>query len=93
MTKLRIHKEWFQPLRKHSCPCGEKKCDVFAWGEYVLGKWRTIDHFCYKCFSSRVLKRLKEHLVQCGCDFSFVPRAGYSIPNWLKTPIKQSCTA
>ena len=35
MPKARIHNEWFQPIKKTSCPCGCKKTEVFAWGNYV----------------------------------------------------------
>lgn len=84
--KNKIHNEWFQPIVKRSCPCNKKKTDVFAWGEYVCGKWRTVDYFCESCFESRVVSRLISHKNDCGCSFALVARSGYSIPAWIKMP-------
>ncbi len=86
MAKPRIHNEWFMPLSKTSCPCGCKKVQVFAWGEYHHGKWRTVDHFCQTCFEERVQKRLVQHADPCGCSFQLQARTGYSIPDWIKMP-------
>lgn len=91
MPKQRIHNEWFMPMAKTTCPCGHKKKPVFAWGEYVYGKWRTVDHFCEHCFVSRVISRLVIHKAQCGCEFALVPRSGYSIPSWIKMPEVMVC--
>lgn len=86
MAKVRIHNEWFQPIQKTTCPCGQKKTDMFAWGEYVNGKWRTMDHFCQSCFVERVQKRLIAHAGPCGCVFNLIARNGYSIPSWIQMP-------
>jgi hypothetical protein len=104
-VKIRVHNEWFMPLAKKTCPCGEKKTQVFAWGEYVSGKWRTVDHFCRACFSTEVIPRLLAHAGDCGrersskgvsgtpCTFAMNPRSGYSLPEWIKMPDNQSCKA
>lgn len=92
MSRLRIHNEWFMPLAKRSCPCGQKKTEVFAWGEYHCAKWRTVDHFCRTCFEHRVLNRLIAHAGPCGCVFELKARTGYSIPDWIKMPA-QKCAA
>jgi hypothetical protein len=84
MAKVRIHNEWFQPLSKTTCPCGCKKVEVIAWGEYVCGKWRTVDHFCRNCFQHRVLSRLLAHAKPCGCSFNFQARTGHSLPDFIK---------
>lgn len=84
--KLRNHNEWFQNLTKTSCPCGNKKVHVLAWGEYHHGKWRTIEHFCAGCFQDRVLTRLIAHAGECGCTFTLQARVGHSLPDWLKMP-------
>ena len=84
MPKARIHNEWFQPIKKTSCPCGCKKTEVFAWGNYVNAKWRTVDHFCAACFTKRVLSRLLDHARPCGCAFALNARNGYCLPAWLK---------
>lgn len=89
---LRIHNEWFQPLVKRNCPCGQKGVDCFAWGEYVSAKWRTVEHFCKDCFARRVLGRLKVHAAECGCVFQVQARSGYRIPNWIQIP-SQECAA
>lgn len=89
--KQRIHNEWFQPVVKTSCSCGLKKVEVFAWGEYVYGKWNNIDYFCQSCFVSRVLNLLIGHARGCGCKFNLAARSGHSIPKWIKMP--ESCTA
>jgi hypothetical protein len=79
-----VHNEWFQQISKRSCPCGQKKTDVFAWGEYLRGNWRTVEHFCEACYSSRVEPRLRNHASECGCTFAFQARSGYSLPAWLR---------
>jgi hypothetical protein len=84
--KTRIHNEWFQPIVKTSCPCGCKKTTVVAWGEYVNGKWRTVDHFCPSCFQERVITRLIAHADPCGCTFQLCARSGYRLPDWIKLP-------
>jgi len=58
MKTPKPHNEYFQPIAKRSCNCGNKKCEMYSWGEYVRGNWRTIDHFCQKCFTTHVLPRL-----------------------------------
>lgn len=89
-TKERIHNEWFMPIIKTACPCGQKKVQVFAWGEYARANWRTVDHFCSFCFNERVLPRLVTHAKDCGCIFEFKARSGYSLPAWLQaiTPLR-----
>jgi hypothetical protein len=87
MPKVRIHREWFQSLAKTRCPCGRNHTKVFAWGEYVSGRWRTVDHFCEECFSARVIPRIIRHAGGCGCVFEFCARSGHSaLPEWLKVP-------
>lgn len=84
MTKQRIHNEWFQPLVKKTCPCGQKKTEVFAWGEYHCGKWRTISHFCQSCFPD-IQKQLNTHAGSCGCSFELKARSGHGpLPEWIK---------
>lgn len=82
----RIHNEFFMPLAKTTCPCGQKKTEVFAWGEYVYGRWRTIAHFCQCCFVRQVQDRLIIHAKSCGCAFNITARSGHSIPSWIKMP-------
>lgn len=82
--KIRNHNEWFMPLVKRKCECGQRDIQMFAWGEYSrTGKWRTIEHFCQNCFSERVQKPLREHVGPCGCTVTLVARSGHSIPNWI----------
>lgn len=85
MAKQRNHNEWIMgPLAKRTCPCGEKKTEVYGWGEYVIGKWRTVDHFCRKCFQTRVLAPLRDHADDCGCSITFQPRSGYRLPDFIR---------
>lgn len=90
MAKERNHNEWFQPIiagGRKSCPnCKEKlnSESVWAWGEYVNGKWRTVRHFCRSCFPTQVLKPLKDHAGPCGCTITLCARSGYGpLPEWL----------
>lgn len=83
MKKQRVHGEYFQPLVRKVCDCGQKT-KVWAWGEYVAGRWRTVMHFCEHCFPSRVLGRLSAHAGECGCTFELRARAGSGpLPAWL----------
>lgn len=87
-NKARVHREWIMPLRKRSCPCGEKKVEVFALGEYRAARWRTVEHFCRSCFPA-LASRLSNHLRQCGCSFEFVMRSGYKrMPDFIMIPIE-----
>jgi hypothetical protein len=89
-AKQRIHNEWFQPITKTTCSCGCKKTQVFSWGEYASGKWRTVLHFCQACFEAEVLSRLVDHAGPCGCTFSLNPRTGYGpLPEWIKAAESQ----
>lgn len=93
MPKQRIHNEWFQPLKKTACHCGQRGVQVFAWGEYVNGKWRTVAHFCEHCFAKEVVTRLVDHARPCGCTFKLVARTGYGpLPDFIKTAEAQ-CNA
>lgn len=85
-TKARIHNEWFQPLsdKRKTCPY----CHVavtsglYAWGEYVYGKWRTVRHFCQECFPL-IQKSLQDHAMKCRCEIEYCARSGHSMPEWF----------
>ena len=90
MPKQRVHNEWFQPISKTTCQCGEKHTQVYSWGEYVVGKWRTVLHFCQKCFKAEVLSRLVDHARPCGCTFQLNARTGYGpLPDFIKAAERQ----
>lgn len=86
--KVRSHNEWFRPVscgNRKSCPrCSAKLLgeSIWSWGEYAIGKWRTVKHFCQRCFAEAVLKPLLGHAGDCGCTIELV---GYhcSLPAWL----------
>lgn len=92
----RIHNEWFQTTVAMRCDCGSNKrsrikggyaTQVWIWGEYVCGKWRTIQKVCECCFSSQVIPRLAAHAAPCGCTFALCARSGYApLAPWLKLP-------
>lgn len=82
---MRVHKEWFKSIVKTTCSCGKKKTSVFSWGEYVCGKWRTIDYVCEGCFP-QAANRLITHAQECGCEFNLVGYRGTILPSWLKMP-------
>lgn len=88
-ARPRSHNEWFRPVSlggRKSCPSCPAKLgpgeSVWSWGEYVNGKWRTVDHFCRECFPRNVRRRLSGHTDTCGCEVNLV---GYhtSLPAWL----------
>lgn len=93
---VKPHNEWFHPLAKKVCACGQSKhklrkdpvkaaaFQVVAWGEYVYGKFRTVDHVCPECVDERMISRLFDHLKKCGCAFAFKARCGYSLPEFIK---------
>lgn len=95
MAKERIHNEWFQTTVSPRCDCGSNKKSrakagkdpqVYVWGEYVSGKWRTIEKVCECCFEESVIPRLRDHARPCGCTFKLEARSGYSLASWLKLP-------
>lgn len=72
---------WFQPIKKTTCPCGEKKTEVWAWGKYISNRWHTINHFCEGCLIGRVLHWIKAS--GGNNQYVFKARQGYSLPDWL----------
>lgn len=94
-STLRVHNEWFQPIVKRGrCLCRRDTAErlalgdirIFAWGEYVSAKWRTVDYFCLGCFAERIIPRLRQHANGCGCTFQVCARSGYTLPAWIKLP-------
>jgi hypothetical protein len=85
--KPRNHNEYFRPITKKRCDCGERT-QVWSWGEYIHGKWHTVKHFCEHCYNREVRERLVEHSDDCGCTISLV---GYhcQLPEWLS--LEESC--
>lgn len=79
--KVREHSEWFRKVMDRKCPCGAKT-QVYSWGEYASGSWRTVDRFCESCFSTRVKRRLIDHAAGCGCSFKLNFRGG-ARPIWI----------
>jgi hypothetical protein len=85
MAKARQHNEYFKLIVKRTCSCGQKKTEVYSWGEYVCGKWRTVDYVCQSCFP-QVVNRLQSHKDDCGCEFNLVGYRGQALPQWLALP-------
>lgn len=98
MAKQRVHNEWFQPVSRQAyggksrCPCGLSKADrvkegldpqMYAWGEYSVNRWNTVDYCCQSCFKTRIIPRLVAHATPCGCLFALQPRNGHSLPPWI----------
>lgn len=88
-TRQRSHNEWFRTVSlggRKSCPgCGEKLESgesIWSWGEYLRAKWRTVKHFCKKCYPEQVQKPLLSHTGGCGCTVNLCGR-GERLPTWL----------
>lgn len=87
MSKTRTHNEYFRPVSLHrkSCPNCKVKLEVgeniWSWGQYIIGKWRTITHFCKNCYPE-IQRELNNHIDECGCEVEF---KGYhcTLPDWL----------
>jgi hypothetical protein len=88
-AQQRNHNEWFMPLARKAkhCPCCHsiepQQSGLYAWDQYVYGKWKTITHFCQACFETHILSQLKDHTGTCGCTVTFCTRSGYSMPEWF----------
>ena len=92
--KVCTHHEYFQRLAETTCPCGVKKTEVFSWGEYANGRWRTISYCCEACFTVRVVGLIEAHAGDCGCVFELRPRSGTGpLPGWIKLPETSLCAA
>jgi hypothetical protein len=85
MAKARQHNEWFKLIVKRTCSCGQKKTDVYSWGEYIAARWNTIDYVCESCFP-QIVNRLLSHAQDCGCEFNLIGYRGTILPAWLKLP-------
>ncbi len=90
--QVRTHNEWFQSTCYGVCDCGSNKrarrqagvdLIVYAWGEYVSGKWRTVRRVCQMCFQTDIIPQLRSHAAPCGCAFALVPRSGHTLPPWI----------
>ena len=94
--KNRVHNEWFQTTVAMKCDCGSNRksrlasghdVQVWIWGEYVYGKWRTVRKVCESCFASEVIPRLVNHADLCGCSFDLCSRSGYGpLASWIALP-------
>lgn len=94
MARARQHNEWFRKVSKPVCPCGASVKrhgieSVWSWGEYICGKWRTVDHFCERCFHTSVFVRVSGHTVTCGCMVHLIGYRGEVLPSWLT--LKTAC--
>jgi hypothetical protein len=94
MAAPKPHNEWFRTVSlngRKSCPsCRAKLAEgerVWSWGEYVIGKWRTVMHFCKECYTTDVVPPLQRHLDDCGCAFNFIGYQGEKLPEWLTPPV------
>lgn len=67
---------------------------MWSWGEYVRAKWRTVQHFCKKCWEDTpngfapglhkgIRSKLREHAGVCGCTFELVAYRGQKLPEWM----------
>lgn len=97
MSKPKPHKEWFRSVSQKMCDCGAsafrlrklgkleqaRAFQVYAWGEYCYGKWRTIKKVCANC-QDGLYHQLQAHLDACGCSFEFTMYRGAEKPVWLK---------
>lgn len=85
-AKTRQHNEWFRsvmPSRK-TCPTCKAKLGVsriWSWGNYLYGKWRTVDYCCEHCFSETVASRLTDHAADCGCSINLIGYQGEKLPD------------
>lgn len=94
--KLPVHHEWFRPISATKCPhckAGTKSnpANVWSWGEYQYGKWRTVHHFCEACFHTSVQAPLLTHVKQCGYTITLVGYGGLKLPDWLTLNKEASC--
>jgi hypothetical protein len=92
-----VHNEYFRSVRlggRRSCPCCHSKLrsgeQIWSWGEYVRGKWYTVQHFCQQCWGE-VENRLQGHAFQCRCSFQLVGYGGEQLPAWLS--LEPACCA
>src|SRR5579885_1778141 len=96
MPQQRVHNEWFQPTVAMRCDLGinnkfrtanHQDLQVWVWGEYVIGKWRTVQKVCEACFETQVIPRLRQHAAPCGCTFALCARSGHGpLAPWLTLP-------
>ena len=82
MAKQRVHREWFRPLTKTTCDCGQRNVQVWSWGNYIRARWNTVKHFCQGCFNDQVVSDLRKHTGECGCTIQLVPYH-CQLPAWL----------
>lgn len=87
-SRNRLHNEWFRTVSlggRKSCPCCRTKLEsgeeIWSWGEYIIGKWRTVKHFCKSCFQQEVAEPLIRHKDDCGCRIELVVRG--IKPEWM----------
>lgn len=93
MPRQRLHNEHFRSVSlggRKSCPNCKCKLEpgekIWSWGEYRYAKWRTVMHFCKKCFVTDVQRPLNDHTDGCGCTVVLNVRLDFheTRPAWLK---------
>lgn len=77
---------WVRPLKQTTCPCGQRKTEVWAWGKYIAARWYTINHFCQTCFETRVIHWVKTRTQTTKGQEVFVFKAyrNCAVPSWLR---------
>ena len=93
----RSHREWFRPVSagRKSCPSCHAKLgpgeSPWSWGEYVYGKWRTVQHFCRECWPP-IAVRLVAHPIACHppCEIELAAYGSAKLPEWLTIEVKRA---
>ena len=89
MAKPRVHNEWFRDIslgNRKSCPTCKAKLfgrPIISWGEYAVGKWYTVKHFCSQCAQEQCIVPLIEHVKPCGCGIDLNWKGGGRLPACL----------
>ena len=73
---------YFMPIVRRKCECGNRG-QVYSWGEYHNGKWRTVKHFCQSCYSEVVRNKLHTYMNLHECEIELRARSGHRIPEWI----------
>ncbi len=74
-------KIYFQPIKRKTCVCGQKKTEVCSMGDYVRGKYRNANYCCPHCWADNVKRYELE-------KYELTARAGYCLPFWVNVNIK-----
>jgi len=94
MKAKSVRGAYFMPITRTNCACGSNrkrgsvKHQMYVMGEYVSGKFRSVEYFCSECFDRGIAPLLSSYVFSHG-EGSLEIRGlrGCTLPAWIAIPV------